>query len=399
MNICFVMRKIAGRGGGAERVLVDVANELAARGHHLEILSYEPRRVAPFFPLRFGVRHINLLKPKKVQSRLEKFVERFISASLLRLPLISPLNKLNWYLTHVPFTKALRRYLTANAPDVVVAWMPPSYAPVVAACRGTGIRVLASTHNEPSQDYENPLRWDPNPLDRRIRLKALGEMDQFAVLLPEYKDWYPAKIASRAVVIPNAVAKVDEQILASAKRGKLVLSVGRLADVKRHEVLIRAWAELAREFPDWNVLILGEGPSKAALQALIDELGIGASVKLGGQVTDIIRYYTSASILCHPAAYEGFPLAVTEALAAGLPVVGFEECSGLNRLVESGRNGLLVPEGKDLAASISPPLRLLMSDADLRASLSRAAPTSMLPYLPEVVMDKWEAFVSGCLES
>jgi glycosyltransferase involved in cell wall biosynthesis len=105
---------------------------------------------------------------------------------------------------------------------------------------------------------------------------------------------------------------------------------------------------------------------------------------------DIEEQYLGASILAHPAEFEGFPLAVTEALASGLPVIGFEDCSGLNRLVTHGVNGLLVAAEGDRVSNFAEALRSLMKNEDLRLKLAQAGPPSMAIYAPDAVVDLWE---------
>lgn len=391
-RIAFVIDRLAGRGGGAERVLVETANALALRGHMVEVVTHEPRRGAPFYPLAPGVVLSNLHPPQGrwgvLAGRLRRAAERRLVGRG------APLDALFWQARHGGFHRRLAAHLAATRPDVAVAVLPPAVT-ALSLAPGEGLRRIASLHNVPSEDFDNPARWDANPRDRRLRRAALARMDAIAVLLPEFRDWFGPDLAPRVTVMPNAVPPVPPARIAAAARGPVVLAVGRLAAVKRHDLLLDAWARVAAGAPGWELRIFGEGPERAALEARIARLGIAGSVRLMGQREDLAREYLSAAILAHPAAFEGFGLAPAEALAAGLPVVGFADCPGLNRLVADGVNGLLLPGGEreTRVAALAAALARLMDDAALRRRLGAAGPASMAPYAPKAVAALWEALV------
>ncbi len=398
LAVAFVIRKIAGRSGGAERVLIELANHLLERGHRIEILSYEPRRVAPFYPLRFGVTHINLRLPDKRRAISRRAYDHIRAWLFKRIGALPGLGRVGWLNENAGFVKALRRHFRANRPDVIVAWQPPAYAPCVAANEAIGARLVASTHNEPSQDYNNPERWHASSYDRRRRLTDVQRMDAIAVLIDEYRDWYPAAARARILTVPNPVVPVEATVLEHAVRQNVILAVGRLASVKRHDVLIKAWANIRSEFPGWSVRIFGQGPAKQKLIALVDELGVSDTVALMGHTSEIHAAYLGARLLCHPAAFEGFPLAVTEALAHGLPVIGFADCSGLNRLVVDGVNGRLVATSEDRVDALARALGELMRDASRLHTLSRAAPATVARFAPATVYAEWERVLAGAHE-
>ncbi|AWI57193.1 glycosyltransferase [Sinorhizobium fredii] len=391
MKIAFVIQKIAQRSGGAERVLVETANELARRGHEVIILAHENRGKRPFYPLRYGVRHKNLFdrpiehKDKERWNKREQFREN--------LPIFFPVNHLKWQMTHAGFVRELKRYIGREKPDILIPFLPAAITPCAIAAKGTGVKVLASTHNEPSQDYENPKRWDPNPIDVRLRWRMLNDLDKILVLLPGYKDYYPKNLHHKIDDMPNPVVPVEGERLAAATREKLVLGVGRLAEVKRFQILIDAWLDLKRRLPDWRVEIYGEGPEKQHLQDMINSYALNEQVTLKGLTSEIGEVYLRASVLCHPAEYEGFPLAVCEALAHGLPVVGFSDCSGLNSLVKHDQNGILVEPGKNRSISFELALSELLQDQDRLSRFSAASPESVAQYRPDIVYDKWEGVI------
>lgn len=392
-RICFVIEKLADRSGGAERVLIETANALATSGYTVEILTHEHRGKPPFYPLAFGVTHTNLRRPKALRGLFRRKLDEWRERAYQIRDIPAPLDRLIWFSKHGGFWRRLERHLALHQPAAVIAFLPPAISALALAQPGYPLRRIASTHNAPEQDFRNPERWDPSALDRRRRWALMSRMDLIMVLLPEYRDWYPAHLRDKVVVVPNAVKPIPEA-RRNGRRKPWVISIGRLAAVKRHELLLDAWAQLAPEFPNWRLRIFGQGPLEAHLKARIKTLNIGDQARLMGHTQEIEQEYLQSAILAHPAEFEGFPLAVTEALAAGLPVVGFEDCSGLNRLVVPDVNGLLAPSTGNRLEAFTQALRSLMQDEAHRTKMGQAAPETMRPYCPETVTALWVT----CLE-
>jgi glycosyltransferase involved in cell wall biosynthesis len=132
---------------------------------------------------------------------------------------------------------------------------------------------------------------------------------------------------------------------------RIALAVSRLTAQKGVDVAIRALSSLPG---DVVLAVLGEGPDRAALERLARELGVERRVFLLGRVPDVAAWLRRADVFVHPARWEGFGLAVLEAMLAGLPVVA-TNVSSLPELVVDGETGLLVPadDAAALAAAVS----------------------------------------------
>lgn len=391
-NVCFVIEKLAGRGGGAERVVVEVANRLAARGLRVEIVTHQYERGAPFYPLAPEVAVVNLKPAREARPPARRALD-LLRAGLHRVGrLPPPFDRALWHSRHGGFRMRLERHLDATRPDVAVAFMPPAISALARAETKRPLRKIASTHNAPEQDFLNPHRWDPSPLDRKRRLALLERIDVITTLLPEYSAWYAPALRTKCVVLPNPIAPVPDKPAPEA-RPLRAIGVGRLIREKRHHVAIDAWAKVIADRPGWTFDIFGVGPMREKLEERIAALGLSGTVRLRGATSEIDAEYARAAFLVHPSAFEGFPLAVGEALAAGLPVAGFEDCSGLNALVEHERNGLLAPAEGRRADSLAVTLARMMDDAELRNRLAAAAPGSVAAYDPEKVLDLWETLL------
>lgn len=163
--------------------------------------------------------------------------------------------------------------------------------------------------------------------------------------------------ARGVVVIPNGIALpgAGEESPRRSTTGETVLFVGRLRTRKAVAVLLEAFARVGRERPLARLVVLGDGEQRAALEAQCARLGLGEHVLLAGAVAraETARWLREADVFCLPSTYEGFPLAILEAMAQALPVVA-TRVAGVPEAIEDGASGLLVDseDGSGLAAAL-----------------------------------------------
>ncbi|SFJ62560.1 glycosyltransferase [Celeribacter neptunius] len=397
-KLCFVIDRLALRSGGAERVLIETANALHDAGYSIEIVTHEQRGKPPFYPLRPGILRANLRPANEQRGRIRRMIDRLRMKWHRSEWLPYGLRRLKWLSMHGGFKSRLGRHIDATQPDAVIAFLPPSVTALGLARFTHRPRLFASLHNVPSQDFDNPQRWDPNPVDRSFRRAALDRYDAIGILLPEFQDWFPEHLRARLLVVPNAVQPVRSDLVRQAIRDNTVISVGRLAEVKQHRLLIEAWAYLKDDFPDWTCKIYGIGPMQEELSELICKLGLTGHVSLMGDTREIEKVYLSASILAHPAKFEGFGLVITEALAHGVPVVGFEDCSGFNFIVKDGTSGLFVNGEGDRARNLSKVLARLMCDPRRQENLRAGGLREVERFAPERILALWKLAIHGPTE-
>ena len=160
--------------------------------------------------------------------------------------------------------------------------------------------------------------------------------------------------------------------------GDSILCVARLFATKGHADLLHAFAGIARERPGATLELVGDGPERERLATLARELGIEEQVRFHGALTadDVppllarAGLFALASVPDEAGAMDGIPVALMEAMAAGVPVVA-TELSGIPELVVDGETGLLVPPGRPDALEAA--MRRLLDDAELRSQLARRA--------------------------
>jgi glycosyltransferase involved in cell wall biosynthesis len=176
-----------------------------------------------------------------------------------------------------------------------------------------------------------------------------------------------------------------------------LLGVGRLSVEKNFAALVGAFGLLAPRHPDWDLVILGEGPARAALEAQVRDAGLQGRVFLPGRVGNPGEWYGHAALYGMSSDFEGFPNTLVEAMACGLPAVSFDCDTGPRDIIRHGLDGLLVPPGQ--AALFGAALDLLMSNDELRrAFASRATQVRERFAMPKVAA-MWEAlFACHCVQ-
>jgi glycosyltransferase involved in cell wall biosynthesis len=401
MKIIFVIQKLAGLKGGAERMIANVANAMAARGFNVQIVTFEMRSGPAAYALDPSITVVNLFPfqkglsvrggtghPPSSKGHKAHRLERVVKS----IPNVSPVTGLKWHLTHGFFARRLASYLKSERPDAAIGFLRPAITATAFAGKNAGIRVIASTHNTPWQDYDNPDRWDQNPIYVRKSREAFELADEILVLLPEFKAWFPDHLQKKITVMPNPVARISPLPSPAPIRQHTILGVGRLTRIKRFDLLIEAWSKLEDRYPGWRVKIFGEGDEHQNLQAVIARHRLEKSVTLAGVTNEIGPEYDEAMLLCHPAEFEGFGLSVAEALAHGLPVIGFADCPGVNSLISPPDNGILV-SGDDRVNGLSAAMEQLISKPELLNTMSARAPESMARFAPSLIYDKWEALL------
>lgn len=392
MRVCFIIDRLAGVTGGAERMLCLIASALARRGHAVEVVTADPADAAPapFYPLDARVRRITLERPPGAAARLaQRLVNLLHRTGLTRTWAGSAVA---WAIRRRPLHRRMRAHLTASRPDVAIAFMRGAIGLAGHGGPPRPARGIAALRNVPAEELD--LDHDRQFLFQRwIGIRAVRHFDRITVQLPEYVADLPADLRPRARVIPNPVALPDRPPPA-AGRAALVVAVSRLVPQKRIDALIDAWAAVAPAHPGWRLEIYGDGPERAALAARIDRLGIAGSARLMGVTDAIGAVYARARLMVHPSAFEGFPNAVAEALAHGVPVTGFADCPGLNGLVRDDVNGRLVPAAADRAGALAAALGALLADPGMLDRLGAAGPGTMTPYGEAAVIDRWEALLA-----
>jgi glycosyltransferase involved in cell wall biosynthesis len=196
-------------------------------------------------------------------------------------------------------------------------------------------------------------------------------MNAIVALTTESADWLSRNTRARKVcIIPNSVTwplAAQAPILqppARAAGQRLLLTVGRLSEEKQFDLLIAVFKRLAVQFPNWKLVILGEGPDRSALAEQVKAAKLTDRVSLPGRAGNVGHWYEAADLYVMCSRFEGFPNTLTEALAHGLPAVSFDCDTGPRDIIRNEVDGLLLANGA--TGALISALARLMSDAGLR---------------------------------
>ncbi len=347
MRLTFVICSLA--SGGAQRVLVLLAEGLAKRKHVVSVVTLNGSE-EDFFELPRGV--------KRIAVGLRGFLQT-----------ITGMHK-------------LRRMIASTHPDVVISFIDTTNITTLLVTWGLKVAVIVSERTDPALrsigTIGNKLRQWTYPFASRIVVQTSRAMNYF---LPDFQ--------STLSIIPNPVMvpDLDDRSTLSLPRPTLI-AMGRFHYVKGFDLLLNAFACLKDRYPEWHLVILGEGELGPELESLRDKLGLAKQVSFPGRVKNPYPYLREADIFVLSSRVEGFPNALCEAMATGLAVIA-TDCSGPSEIIRDGIDGILVPSADVFA--ISKAMERLMSNKEERRSYASASVEILERFEFNKVIKMWEA--------
>ncbi|WP_326826429.1 glycosyltransferase family 4 protein [Streptosporangium sp. NBC_01756] len=376
MKISFLILNAYGMGGTI-RSTFDLAGKLSER-HEVEVISVFQHTDLPFLPLAPRVRLrslVDLREGARVRWPYTKKAERL---SAQESALIHPEER-----AYSSFTAwsddVLRRELRRLRTDVLVTTRAGLN---IMAARFARRRVvtIAQEHlhfeaHEPGI-FQEIQQWYPK-LDAVVTLTEADEQDYRAML-----DQAP----TRVYTIGNGLADVPRP--RSRQENRIVLAAGRLVPVKGYDRLLKAFARVVEERPDWKLRIYGEGRVSEKLVKLAVKLRLHNNVTFMGPTGDIEGELAKASIHAVSSRFEGFGMTIIEAFACGVPVVSFDCPRGPREIITSGHDGLLVPP--DDVEALAEGLLKMIDDDEGRHRMARNALETARGYDISMIVERWE---------
>ncbi len=248
----------------------------------------------------------------------------------------------------------------------------------VARADTAGLRVIGMSH----ESYEASRRTS-----RYARVKKFyPDVDRMLALTEEDADAWARDGMSNAGAMPNPL--MTTPVTLPDLDRPTVVTLRRLAHDKGIDMLIEAWALVAPQHPGWRLSIYGSGPDEESLRRQARDLGLDDQQIFRGLTADLDAALSSASVYALPSREEGFPIALMEAMAYGLPSVAFDCAPGVRELLENEVSGLLVNPGN--VPGFAAALERLMKDPDLRRALGGRARESVSQFSPEALVGRWE---------
>ncbi len=352
-------------GGGAERVLVLLARGFQDLGHDVDVVTIFGE-ADDFYRLPQGTGRVALGLGKATFSAVQK-----IRANLKRL-------------------SALRAALRALRPDVVVSFMGETNVLALLAALRLKVPVIVTEHVNPRK-HRLPKMWE---ILRGVFYRRAARVVSVSEGVDAYFTWVPE--AKRAV-IHNPVC-LDEIHCAAGETVAFdwlhtAVAMGRLEVQKGFDVLASAFAKVAPDFPEWGLVILGEGSERSNLESLVARLHMTERIRLPGALESPFATMKQADLFVLSSRYEGFGIAVVEAMACGLPVIATDCPSGPAEILRQGEDGILVPpEDVDALAGA---LAELMADQGKRQNLGSRGIEAARRFDLDLVSRTWDELLEA----
>ncbi|WMD20103.1 glycosyltransferase family 4 protein [Achromobacter seleniivolatilans] len=295
--------------------------------------------------------------------------------------------------SNVQRVRALRRVVKAFRPDIVLGMMTTASVLSVLACTGLSCRVIATEHTHPPSQTLSGL-W------QRLRRLTYPRAARVVALTRGTADWIEQHVpGSRLAVIPNPVhwpLPRAEPILTpvSGDGRKRLLAVGRLHADKGFDLLIQAYALLAESHPGWDLVILGEGNERAALEAQVEQAGLASRISMPGRAGNVGDWYQSADLYVLTSRFEGLSNTLLESMASGLAAVSFDCDTGPREIVREGIDGVLVRPNGDVSA-LSKAMAAVMENDSGRQRMAQAATDVRDRFSAARVLQKWQELFDG----
>ncbi|WP_433302940.1 glycosyltransferase family 4 protein [Actinoplanes sp. CA-030573] len=381
MKVLFLINDAFGIGGTIKTTF-NLGAALAARGHEIEVLSTVRRRDVPKLPVDPAVRLMSLTEGRPhhpdhvAEARGRGEPPKVYPAADYRAA------DYDRYIE-----RRYREYLRATDAEVVIATRPG----LIAYLATFGPRHLIKIGQEHLVRGQH-RRAVRDELPRHVR-----KLDAFVTVSRRDAEDYRAHLRlrrTRLLFIPNGIP--EPGVPPSHGRAKLVVAAGRLIPSKRYDLLIRAFAKVVAQRPDWRLRIYGDGKEMPALRALVLELGLHNHVRLMGQIAPIEPEWAKGSIAAVASDREPFGMTLVEAMRCGVPVVSTDAPHGPGEILRHGEDGLLTPVGDPDAMGDA--LLRLVNDDDLRRTMAAAARSNAARYDPSLIAEQYErlfAEISG----
>ena len=331
--------------GGAQRVISILSEKMAEQGMSVEIVTY------------YDIPPVYSICPEVKVTCVEKCTgKKDVPHNLL------------W----------LRKYFKENA-EIVLSFLAPFNMIALVAVMGTKVPIVVADRNDPA-------KVPVNPVIRIARDLLYGFADQVVVQTEANKAYFK-RLQKKTVVIYNPVdLKEYTGVALNAEKEKVIVSAGRLMPQKNQKMLLDAFYAISEKFPEYQLVIYGEGSYRNELENYVNTLGIGQKVLMPGSVTDLYDRIKTADLFVLSSNYEGMPNALIEAMCLGMPVIS-TKVSGATDLIQNGENGLLVDVGN--AKELAEAMEKLLSNSETRTYMAAEAVKLADKLLPEEILKQW----------
>ncbi len=356
-KVCIIDFNMAVRGG-VEKVTADLVNSLC---------DY------------YEVHLLNLCLTGEVEYTLDSRVH--VSALLSEEKRLSEMRK--------ELAPMLKRYMLEHSIDVAI--LQGNYTGFIASTLrfGTKVKLVFCDHGALMN------QWDRKDIVV-IRLISSLLCHKVIALTEQSKHDYIKRFflpKKKVGCIYNWIDSETPRSEAYDPQSKRIISAGRFGKEKGFDMLIHAFAPVAKAHPDWQLDIMGDGEMMPTVRELVAQYGLEPQVKLWGMCRDLAERYKDYAMYVLPSYREGMPLVLLEAKANRLPIVSFDIMTGPREIVSDGVDGILVPP-YDTEAMAQAMCRLI-EDTDLRMTMSDNSQNNIETFSKDTILKQWRELINN----
>ena len=359
-------------GGGAERVCINLSNAWATRGHRPTLLTISQNNRAPAYTIdaRVELRDLGWPRPAhSIELNYSAVAPIFRLLRTARCPQLVP---------DITTLAMLRHAILASKPDIVVSFIDKTNVRVLAATPETGVPIVVCEQTDARRISLGQLQGARQELYRHATAVVAPD--------PTIARWLAAK-GARARAIHNPLIAPVKLVRRNENRRRNVATFSRLSSEKRPEFLVRSFASIAADYPDWDLEIYGNGPQRNMLEHLVEKLAPNR-IHFSGFSNEPYAVLASADLFVSASRIEGFGNAIWEALACGVPVVAMDAGPPVRTLVRHGVDGVIVSQ--NTMAALAEALAQLMGDESTRKTYASRAPEVVERFPFESALEQWD---------
>ena len=344
--------------GGSERVMCNLADYFVQQGHRVTLVTQYQREDE--YPLNPKVKRIlsQITEEEMGSNRISNFIRRF---------------------------QKLRNIWKVEKPDAILVFIGKNNFMALLTAWGLHIPVVVSVRADPNQEYPNGwMRF----MARHLFKKAAGVVLQTR----ECMKFFPKAVQRKSVILHNPVNEVFFENPYEGEREHTIVTVGRIDENKNQALLIQAFALIAEDYPDYQIILYGKGDQEENLKQLARDLEIADHVTFAGNVSDVAEQIKKAGVFVLTSNTEGMPNALIEAMVLGLPVIATDcPCGGPRDLIEDGVNGILTPVGD--INKLRENLQFIINNSEKAAIFGRNAHKTTQLFREKNVYQEWLEYI------
>ena len=363
MHIAFLISSLS--KGGSERVLVNLADYLVNRGHQVTVVTQYQKEDE--YPLNKKAKRIlsDITAAETTGSRIRNFYRRFMK---LRRIWQNPRGD-------------------GEKPDIILSFIGMNNFMAIITSRFLKIPAVVAVRCAPHTEYTT--RFMRNAANFLFRF-ADGVIYQTEA----YHSFFSDAVNRRAIVLKNPMNPAFFRPRYQGEREKTIVNTSRVVSYKNQRLLIKAFDRIAEKFPEYELIIYGEGDMRTMLVDEVSELGLSGRIHLPGPSDRLHEVIYRATVHVLSSDFEGSPNALIEAMLLGLTCLAVD-CAGGGpaELIKPGKNGLLTPLND--VDKMAENLQYLLENPDIAAQMGAEAHQLQEALKIEKIGADWEKYLMG----